>query len=325
MQYTIKSGDTLSKIASANGTTVAALMATNPSITNANVIRAGASLSIPTKTTSSTPTPPPNMTAAQQTAWDNAVAQIPKPAAGTVPPTDAEVSAAAAANPAIQAMIPKYGSAEAAWAATGGDLGNMTDQYGTPFSQADQASALSDATAATQPYYTAEQANDTASTASTLAKTQTDYNNANTTAAANFQQDKTNLDQTAATNGVLFSGGRAQKNQNLANSYNTDASSRLSAYTNTVGNTARDFQYKYGNDAANGLSSYYNAGTNNYNANVANGGATTGSLSSVYNVGANNFQGTEINAAKAAAQQRAAGLLWNKGNKIVPLGYKNQY
>ena len=49
MQYTIKSGDTLSKIASANGTTVSALMAANPSITNANVIRAGASLSIPPK------------------------------------------------------------------------------------------------------------------------------------------------------------------------------------------------------------------------------------------------------------------------------------
>lgn len=45
--YTIASGDTLSAIAAANGTTVAALMAANPSISNANRISAGASLTIP--------------------------------------------------------------------------------------------------------------------------------------------------------------------------------------------------------------------------------------------------------------------------------------
>ena len=45
--YTIASGDTLSGIAAANGTTVAALMAANPSISNANRISAGAALTIP--------------------------------------------------------------------------------------------------------------------------------------------------------------------------------------------------------------------------------------------------------------------------------------
>ena len=47
--YTIASGDTLGAIAAKNGTTVNALMAANPTITNANVIRAGATISIPTK------------------------------------------------------------------------------------------------------------------------------------------------------------------------------------------------------------------------------------------------------------------------------------
>jgi LysM repeat protein len=46
--YTIKNGDNLSTIAANNGTTVAALMAANPSITNPNLIQAGASLKIPT-------------------------------------------------------------------------------------------------------------------------------------------------------------------------------------------------------------------------------------------------------------------------------------
>lgn len=45
--YTIKSGDTLSAIARANGTTVDALMKANPTITNPNLIYAGRSLNIP--------------------------------------------------------------------------------------------------------------------------------------------------------------------------------------------------------------------------------------------------------------------------------------
>ncbi len=46
--YTIKSGDTLSAIAKKYGTTVAAIQALNPSITNPNLIYAGASIKIPT-------------------------------------------------------------------------------------------------------------------------------------------------------------------------------------------------------------------------------------------------------------------------------------
>ena len=46
---TIKSGDTLSKIAKDNGTTVAEIMAANPDIKDANKIQAGASITIPKK------------------------------------------------------------------------------------------------------------------------------------------------------------------------------------------------------------------------------------------------------------------------------------
>lgn len=46
-QYKIKSGDTLSQIAKKKGFTLKQLMAANPSITNANKIRAGANLKLP--------------------------------------------------------------------------------------------------------------------------------------------------------------------------------------------------------------------------------------------------------------------------------------
>jgi len=49
MAYTIQSGDTLSEIAEKNNTSVAEIMASNPQISNANNIQAGASLNIASK------------------------------------------------------------------------------------------------------------------------------------------------------------------------------------------------------------------------------------------------------------------------------------
>lgn len=47
--YTVKPGDTLSGIASRNGTTVAKLVAANPKITNPNLIYSGTKITIPAK------------------------------------------------------------------------------------------------------------------------------------------------------------------------------------------------------------------------------------------------------------------------------------
>lgn len=58
----IKYGDTLSGIARANGTTVAALMQANPNIKDPNRISAGGTLSLGGGTTNSTPTPQPKAT-----------------------------------------------------------------------------------------------------------------------------------------------------------------------------------------------------------------------------------------------------------------------
>lgn len=47
MAYKVKSGDTLSQIAKKNGTTLQALLAANPDIKNANMIRVGQSIKMP--------------------------------------------------------------------------------------------------------------------------------------------------------------------------------------------------------------------------------------------------------------------------------------
>ena len=57
MAYTIKSGDTLSGIAQANNTTVNALLQANPTITNPNLIQAGANLNLPSSPPSNFSTP----------------------------------------------------------------------------------------------------------------------------------------------------------------------------------------------------------------------------------------------------------------------------
>lgn len=236
------------------------------------------------------------------------------------PPTAEEkqtLAEATASHPTLAPLVKRYGTYEEALAAHGGDATQMTDQYGQPFSQADQTQAMNDAGLALDPYYAAATQKDTADTESRLASDTQAYNDYTKTAATNFQADKTAQDQTAATNGVLFSGGRVQKLNNLKNTYDVEGASKLAALTNKIGQTANDYQYAYGNENAGKLSRYYTAGSNTYNPNVATGGVVSSGLSSIYNPSAFNFQGTNINAAKAAKQARAAGLLWNKANKLT--------
>lgn len=63
--YVVKSGDTLSGIASRFGTTVQKILAANPSITNANLIYVGQRINIPD---GNSPTPQPNPTPSGNTA-----------------------------------------------------------------------------------------------------------------------------------------------------------------------------------------------------------------------------------------------------------------
>ncbi len=211
-----------------------------------------------------------------------------------------------------------------AYAASTGDYSKLLNSEGKPFSAADQAAAVTQATADISPYYQAEQNKETQDTEAELASKKAAYEKYLSDQATNFQTEKTNQDQTAANQGVLFSGARVQKLNNLKDVYDKNQAAQKSAYATDVGSTARNFGYKYGDSAANGLSSYFNAGGNTYNPNVATGGVGSSGLSSVYNAN-QGFQGTEVNASKAEAQKRAAGLLYNKGNKLTGTGYTNQY
>jgi len=139
-----------------------------------------------------------------------------------------------------------------------------------------------------------------------------------------FKADRAALNQEAVNRGVLFSGGNAQRQAKLQSAYNQDLASKQATLGRDIGNTASDFQYKYGNDAAKGLSKYYQAGGNTYGLRSAAGDVESTNLESIYNPDKANYQGTENAARSANAQVRAANLLWNKGNKLLATGYLNQ-
>lgn len=247
---------------------------------------------------------------------------VTNPTAGpkTQAQVDAEYAAAAKSHPVLAGNSPEMLN----YAMSTGDLGSLVNSAGKPFSSADQASAVAEATAALDPYYRAMETKDTQDTEATLARKKADYEAWLETQAQNFETEKTQQDQAAANQGVLFSGGRVQKLKQLQQNYTRAGEQKKSSVASDIGNVARDFGYKYGDSAAGGLNSFFNLGGNTYNANVASGGVGSTGLSSIYNAN-QGFQGTVKNTQKAEAQKRAAGLLYNKGNKLLSTGYTNQY
>jgi peptidoglycan hydrolase-like protein with peptidoglycan-binding domain len=211
------------------------------------------------------------------------------------------------------------------YAKSTGDFSTLLNDQGKPFSQAEQEAAMVESEKALAPGFNIAQQKDTADTEASLQASQLSNEKYLADQATQFQTDKTNLDQNAADQGVLFSGGRVQKEKSLGDLYNRNQAYNTATTGLDIANTARGFQSDYGDKAASGLSKYYNLGGNTYNPNVATGGVSRSNLSSIYNPSGLGYQGTKTVANKAAAQTRAAGLLWNKGNKLVASGLKNQY
>lgn len=207
-----------------------------------------------------------------------------------------------------------------------GDWSAVPGATGKPFDPVQANKAFADSMAVLDPVYAQERLKDTQDLTGNLEAKKAGYQNYLNTSASNFQQDKTTQDQNAADQGVLFSGGRVQKLNNLATKYEQDAALKKLQYGADVAGSARDYQYKYGNDAAknSSLSQYYKAGTNTYNPNVATGGVGAGGIKSIYNPGAADFYGTNRAAQSTAAKIRAAGLLAGKTNKLVSGSYNNQ-
>jgi hypothetical protein len=242
------------------------------------------------------------------------------------PYTEQQYSEAVVNHPIIQQYTAKGNTAsDLEYASSTGDFSGLVNQFGMPFSIEDQQAAMKQAEDDNKLYYEALQSKDKADTEAQLAQKQADYQNYLLTSGQQFQEDKGKLDQTAADQGVLFSGMRKQKEQNLQKQYEQEQNYKLGSYGRDIGQTARDYQYAYGNDSANSLNKYYKLGGNTYNPNVATGGVGSSGLSNIYRTGNYNFQGTTNVERKAQANKRAAGYLWNRGNKLLATGSGNQY
>lgn len=237
------------------------------------------------------------------------------------------VSKAVAANPDIAAYGGSNTSDAILNAYETGDWSGVTDLTGKPFTDDQQKAAVAQANTALAPAYDAQVAKDTADTTATLQKNQESLADTEGANATQFGADKNVLDQNAANSGVLFTGSRLQKQQQLADKYSTaDAIARRNA-GESAASTAGNYAYAYGSDAARPLSSLYSVpGATNYNAGVAGGKVTpSATLSSAYAPPATPYQGTAPVAQSAAVQQRAAGLLANNANKLTLSGVGTKF
>ena len=296
--YTVQSGDTLSAIARRNGLTLAQLLAQNPQFAaNPNVIRPGQTV-ILTGTSEKSGT------------------------SNSQPYTDQQYADALANHPVVQSSGNSAAAVEQA--ALTGDFSGLINSNGQPFTTQQQQDALSKGMNDNSLFYAAQNQKDTTDTTNSLAQKQADYNNYLQTSGANFQKDRANLNQQAVNNGVLFSGGNAQRQRKLQSSYEQDQAYKQGTMGRDIASTAQNYQYNYGNNAANGLSQYYGFGGNTYGLGTATGTVGSQGLSTVYNPNNYNYQGTQNTAQQANAQQRAAGYLTNQGNKLLSTGYGNK-
>lgn len=237
------------------------------------------------------------------------------------------IAAALAANPDVS----KYAGTNTAEtilnAYTTGDWSNVVSLSGVPFTREQQQEAVAQAEKALAPAYKAQEAYDTAGVADSLGEERASYDQFRDSEAEAFGDAKDVQDLNAADQGILFSGARVQKLNDLRNTYeDRDAIQRGRAESN-IRTTARDYQYKYGDKNARQLRDLYTLpGGSSFNANVAGGKVTPNSeLSSIYNTNDFKFQGTAPVSQKAAVQTRAASLLTNRANKLSPVGYKSQF
>jgi len=244
-----------------------------------------------------------------------------------IPKTQEELdkfyNAHAAAHPAFAHNDPDT----LTYAAETGDFSSLLDSQGKPFSGLQQEEAMRTAKDALAPGFNAEKSYDMAGYEADLAEKKRNYGDFLATSKENFQNDKNNLDQNAADKGVLFSGGRFEKEKRLADDYARNQELNRARTGAGIGSVLTNVQYAYGKDAVKSpkLSEYYQLGGNTFNANTARNGIGPAPLSTVYNANNYDFQGTKVNANKAAASVRAANLLKNKGNKLLSTGLNNQF
>jgi len=236
------------------------------------------------------------------------------------------IAAALAANPDIARYSGVNTVDSIIDAYTTNDWSNVTDISGMPFTPEQQQAAVAKAQRQLAPAYEAAKAYDDSVVTESLGQETQDLNQFREDQAAAFETDKRNADQSSADRGVLFAGSRFQKLNDLRDSYAKNDARKMGQVSSNIADTARDYQYKYGDKAARGIKQMYNVpGQTNFNANVAGGKVNkSNTLSSAYNPNKFNFQGTAPVSQSAQIQTRAAGLLGNTANKLTSTGYKNK-
>lgn len=199
-----------------------------------------------------------------------------------------------------------------------GDWSTITAPTGTPFTKEIQQEAFKQAEDALRPGFEAAQTYETAGVEDALQSQKDQFGNFIKSEAEDFKANKRALDQNAADSGILFSGARYQKENDLRRTFEDRQAQQATQTGRNIAGTARDFQYQYGNKNANKLSDMYNLGkTNTYNANVSQNMVKPSMNIKAYDPSRFNFQGTTLNTNKANTQVRASGLLANRANKLL--------
>lgn len=120
MTYTVKAGDTLSKIAARNGLTVAQLLQANPQVVNPNKINVGDVLNLPNGSTTTENTQPLPANAVPEVTTEN------------TRPLPSSVAAAAAAGVLGEALAEALGSLSAKYETGGRGPGTVSTGAGDP-------------------------------------------------------------------------------------------------------------------------------------------------------------------------------------------------
>jgi len=194
----------------------------------------------------------------------------------------------------------------------------VRDLTGKSFTKKEQEGAVKKAERALAPAYKAQVAFETAGVEDSLRAEQESFTQFQDAEAESFGDNKKALDANAVDQGILFSGARVQKNNDLRNTFDDREALRRGQGADRMATVARGQQYNYGNDAARKLSNLYQLpGHSSFDQNSAQGNVTrSSSLSSAYDPGQFNFQGVKPVNQKAQVQTRAAGLLANRANKM---------
>lgn len=229
-------------------------------------------------------------------------------------------------DPVVSGLL-KTNSPDAIFDAyTNNDWSGVINITGQPFSKQQQEAAVARAGRDLAPAYRAMESFDRDVVEQSLAGEQTGFDQFRRDEARAFSEAKRGEDQNAADQGILFAGSRFQRNNNLRDIYRDREAQQRGVVGSRMTSTARDYQYKYGDTAAKSLKDLYGLrSSSTFNANQASGPVTAGrGIMPAYNPTKFKFQGTAPVTQSAAVQQRAAGLLTNRANKLTTMGYNNK-